>query len=161
MYKVQRLDKGSVKWRTIYKMEDSLRAEAAADDLFSDRHDTAQFRVFDASKRVVTYEGGHRKMSSPIADPLPEVPRREKCEVEGDRHLRPCTTLYEAMIGENPHKRARGGLYLLAFTNTKTWEPSRSFAVLKSGEHQEKGIILNFCPFCGAQIDLAVGNEDT
>ena len=41
-------------------------------------------------------------MSTPITGPLPEVPRREKCEVEDDRHLRPCTTLDETMIAENP-----------------------------------------------------------
>ncbi len=87
--------------------------------------------------------------------------RKEKCEIEDARHLRPCTTLDEAMIAENPKPRARGGLYLLALTNLKDWTPSRSFAVLKSGEHQEKGIILNFCPFCGEKIDIAVETEDT
>lgn len=32
-------------------------------------------------------------------------------------------------------------------------EPSRTFFSVKSGEYAKKGIALNFCPFCGVQID--------
>lgn len=35
------------------------------------------------------------------------------------------------------------------FYNTTTWTRSAVIPTLHAGEHKKKGILMNFCPFCG------------
>ncbi len=69
------------------------------------------------------------------------------CSVRDGKFVEPCTTLASVVGKSVSHQH---------FTNFKTGQPARSFFVLKSGEHQKKGIVLNCCPFCGERIDAPV-----
>lgn len=72
------------------------------------------------------------------------------CTVRDGRFVEPCATLASVEGRAVSHQH---------FTNFKTGAPARSFFVLKSGDHQKKGIVLNVCPFCGTRIDAPVNNE--
>lgn len=72
------------------------------------------------------------------------------CKIEGS-FLRPCAGL--SRIVEQAPSSARGkGFYLDTYMNLKTGEMSMSFIRIKLGEFQKKGIVANFCPFCGLDI---------
>lgn len=79
-------------------------------------------------------------------------PKYKPCKVTGGRFVEPCVTL-NSVIGKAVEHRH--------LTNMKTGKPSRSFVILKSGEHREKGIILNCCPFCGTRIDAPVASDES
>lgn len=74
------------------------------------------------------------------------IQRRDKCEVDG-RELKLCWTLEEALEhGRNPRGK---GVYML------TYGPGvkRDKAItIRSGNFLGKGIMINFCPFCGERI---------
>ena len=71
----------------------------------------------------------------------------KKCTSE-NKMLKPCSTLSKAMEGL-ANSRAKGiSLIVLSVHGT----PSRSAAVLRSGDFKKDGIIINFCPFCGENV---------
>jgi len=80
--------------------------------------------------------------------------RNYPCRIEDGRFVLPCASLASVFDG-NSSGRGRA-LYLEHLTNIKTLKPSRSFVVMRMGEHAKKGIILNCCPFCGERIDAPV-----
>lgn len=75
----------------------------------------------------------------------------KRCGVRDGKFVEPCETLRSVFDG---HSFGRGRRLLLQqLTHIPTLKPSRSFVVLHMGEHKEKGIVLNCCPFCGERID--------
>lgn len=81
-----------------------------------------------------------------------------RCTVRDKRFVEPCASLRTAFDGHS-HGRGRG-LFMLTLTNTATLKPSRSFVVLRMGEHVKKGVALNCCPFCGERIDAPFAADD-
>lgn len=73
------------------------------------------------------------------------------CAVRDGRFVEPCTSLARSFDG-SPMGKGRG-LFLFNMVNLNTLTPTRSFVVLRMGEHKEKGVALNVCPFCGERID--------
>ena len=72
-----------------------------------------------------------------------------KCSVQ-DGWLHPCAGMDRLIEGRaNAHRK---GVTLMVLTNLSTMETTRTAAVLRSGEHRTKGILMNFCPMCGAHI---------
>lgn len=69
--------------------------------------------------------------------------------------LKPCQSLDELLV-MHPGKKPPRGVSLLTWVNIKTWKPSRSFAVISSGKHTDRGVVVNFCPTCGANISKHV-----
>lgn len=71
-----------------------------------------------------------------------------KCSTNGKK-VYPCSALHE--VAESWSSRGKG-IQHLVYTNLETHELSREFYVVKSGDHKSKGMILNFCPFCGEKL---------
>lgn len=81
----------------------------------------------------------------------------KRCTVDKGRFVVPCSTLETAFEGSAWGKGR--GLFLNELTHFPTGTPSRSFVVLRLGQHRERGIVLNCCPFCGERIDAPVSSE--
>lgn len=79
------------------------------------------------------------------------------CSVTDGRFIVPCDTL--ASVFEGDGFGTGRALFLMELTSFNTLKPSRSFIVLRMGEHKPKGIVLNCCPFCGERIDAPVATE--
>lgn len=76
-----------------------------------------------------------------------------KCTVVDDKFVEPCDTLRQAAEHDFGRANARvKGILYTQLTNLKTRQPSRSFFFFRSKDFP-KGMCLNFCPFCGVQID--------
>lgn len=75
-----------------------------------------------------------------------------KCRVEDGRIVVPCYHLEEEVDGFAPAGKARG-LYQWTFTNRKTGAQRILFG-LKTAK-SPKGIIFNYCPWCGADLTAA------
>src|SRR5690606_37475253 len=75
------------------------------------------------------------------------------CTVRDGRFLEPCDGIRQCLQGANPTPRDKAGLYLVTYSKAIPFTPTRTFAVLKSGEHSRAGIVVNVCPFCGTRID--------
>jgi hypothetical protein len=74
----------------------------------------------------------------------------EKCKVEG-KIITACKTL-EASCEYGHPKGKQKGQYCWSLTDMKTGNESRRLFGIKSGDHIQKGIIYNFCPFCGTDL---------
>ena len=80
---------------------------------------------------------------------------KQKCNVTADgKFVEPCKTLADATEFGNPNGKRKG---IWAWQYFRLGEskstPSRTFFGVKSGEHVEKGLAFNYCPFCGEKID--------
>lgn len=72
-----------------------------------------------------------------------------KCVVEGGI-LHPCTGMDKVMA---PESNSRGkGVTQMDIWNFETHMVTKTFAVLRSGEFTIKGVVMNYCPFCGESI---------
>jgi len=81
--------------------------------------------------------------------------RRKQCEVDG-RYVRFCGTMSDCLEGTNGHRKGVTSLHTMNF---KTREEGVRGAILKSGDHLKKGIMMNFCPFCGVEIIRALDKD--
>lgn len=69
-----------------------------------------------------------------------------------DGRLKPCNPLNMAIEGPNLG-RGKGVRFMqLTILGSGNFADGRSCATIKSGEFAKRGVILNFCPFCGADI---------
>lgn len=59
-----------------------------------------------------------------------------------------CDALRERLEMENSNKK---GMTPLRLTNTKTWE-SRTVGVAYRMSAKDRGLLFNFCPYCGSYI---------
>lgn len=73
------------------------------------------------------------------------------CSVRDGRFVEPCSSLWSTFEGSAFGKGR--ALFLYIMVNLKTLTPTRSFVVLRMGDHKQKGIAINVCPFCGERID--------
>lgn len=73
-----------------------------------------------------------------------------KCSFK-DRIVTACDALTESVQELNPSSKARG-LHKLIYSNQDTHKVTREYYIVKSGDHTAKGIILNYCPFCGEKL---------
>ena len=85
------------------------------------------------------------------------MPKLNPCRVKDGSFVVPCDALASCFDG-NAWGKGRA-LYLNELTHLPTGKPSRSFVVMRLGEHRGTGIVLNVCPFCGTRIDAPVTNE--
>jgi len=67
----------------------------------------------------------------------------DPCRIEGE-FVRPCKMLTASI------DRKRVELLVIADMNTFTHK--RNMVVLKAGRWAKRGIVMNYCPFCGANI---------
>ena len=75
----------------------------------------------------------------------------DKCKLD-DVEVTPCQLLYDATEYGNPRGKQKG-IYNWRLMKMGGGGLSRSFFGAKSGEHVEKGLAFNFCPYCGESID--------
>lgn len=76
------------------------------------------------------------------------------CKVENGV-VKLCKTLLSAVEIDK-----RKGLSVSEFVNVNTGETTRTAVVVRSGDHSKRGIILNFCPFCGESIGHQFKGEE-
>lgn len=74
----------------------------------------------------------------------------DKCTVVKGKFVKPCARLFEAGETGNPTGK-RKGIFAWSYHTPKG--PSRTMFGVKSGDHVHKGLLFNFCPFCGKRID--------
>ena len=84
---------------------------------------------------------------------------REECHVRDGRFVDPCETLEKAIDNIAPSFSAVKGVAQWHMTNIKERKPSRSFIGVKSKQYP-KGMLFNFCPFCGTKIDAPFAEND-
>lgn len=84
--------------------------------------------------------------------------RIAECRVRDGNFVEPCSALQECIAGSAFDKRK--GVVQWNFMNMKTGEWSRSIIGIRSGQHAEKGIVFNYCPFCATKIDTPVVPAD-
>jgi hypothetical protein len=66
--------------------------------------------------------------------------------------IKPCKGLEETMQLPGGQGTRRQGIELQTLINMKTGKFSRQLAIVRSGKHSKKGIIMNNCPFCGGTL---------
>jgi hypothetical protein len=82
-----------------------------------------------------------------------------KCTIKNGTHVEPCDTLREMTEGPSAVGRARG-VYVWPLVNMNTMKPTRTMFGIKSSA-QPKGLIINFCPWCGADHRAAQPPEES
>lgn len=75
--------------------------------------------------------------------------KRSHCTI-GDGKLEMCRALQATT--EYFRKGKSKGIQYCQLTNIYTGKLTRALVIIKSGDHKEKGIVANFCPFCGERI---------
>lgn len=78
--------------------------------------------------------------------------RKVKCSVRDGNFIEPCDSLVSATEYGNPRGKQKG-IWMWNMWSMDTHKPSRSYFGTKSGDHVQKGLLFNFCPFCGEKID--------
>lgn len=73
------------------------------------------------------------------------------CLIEG-RFVRPCSSLLRALDSKTSGLGRSKGLFHDFVISLETGENTMSFVKMKLGEFAHKGVIVNFCPFCGINI---------
>ncbi|CDL86383.1 hypothetical protein [Xenorhabdus cabanillasii] len=75
-----------------------------------------------------------------------------KCQ-KNENKLTACDALSRALQHGTPTKKSKG-LFLPMRINVLTGKPGTDIVQLHSGEFVGTGVMLNFCPFCGQDIDI-------
>lgn len=75
----------------------------------------------------------------------------KKCTVLSGKFVDPCAALTEATEYGHPRGKAKG-IFAWEYSSIDKG-PTRTMFGVKSGEHVAKGMLFNFCPFCGEKID--------
>lgn len=77
-----------------------------------------------------------------------------KCTVTDGKFVEPCGALSEMTEYGHPRGKQKG-IFAWQYSSPQKG-PTRTFFGAKSGERVEKGLIFNFCPYCGERIDQPV-----
>lgn len=85
---------------------------------------------------------------------------REKCEVREGRFIDPCDTLAKATDINQPSFSKSKGLFRAELFDRVKMEQSRSYHGVRTKAFDKGGILFNYCPFCGVQIDAPFTSED-
>ena len=81
---------------------------------------------------------------------------RKQCAVDG-LFVTGCSALEK--VAELPHGKSKG-IKKVSTHNTITGKPFRTYYMVRSGDHKERGLILNFCPMCGTDISKMFRDEE-
>jgi hypothetical protein len=76
----------------------------------------------------------------------------DKCIVRDGLFVEPCVDLDQNSEIGNPPPGKQRGIYEWRLFNTETHKPTRRFFGVKTS-HRPKGMLFNFCPWCGERID--------
>jgi hypothetical protein len=71
----------------------------------------------------------------------------KKCTLNGT-FIKPCKTLDSKF---NDYGTKQKGLGFLQLTNLKSMSRSRDYAIYRM-DSKDKGLVLNFCPWCGEKL---------
>lgn len=82
----------------------------------------------------------------------------QKCVVRDGNFVDACETLSACTDNIAPGFSKAKGIARWSYTNLKTRQPSRTFYGVKSAE-SPKGMLFNFCPFCGEKIDAPFAED--
>lgn len=74
----------------------------------------------------------------------------ERCKVDG-KFVTACKTLENSCEYGNPRGKAKGN-FCWDLKSMNIMRSTRRMFGAKSGQYTEKGIIFNFCPFCGTDL---------
>lgn len=85
---------------------------------------------------------------------------RVQCVLRDGRFVEPCWALAETLESDFGRGTRAQGLKTISLINLTTRKPSRSYAAVKSGKHSKRGLALNYCPFCGADINTFAEEMD-
>lgn len=78
----------------------------------------------------------------------------KRCEYKNKKYY-PCKGINRLLEDEGRGK----GLHFLQLRDVITLKPSRQLVAIRSGENAKDGILINFCPICGADVS-AQGKPD-
>ena len=87
------------------------------------------------------------------------VEKPVKCKVREGMFVEPCWALSDMVENNTPSFSKQKGVAEWKLTNIKTREPSRRYYGILSKAHP-KGMLFNYCPWCGEQIDAPFAGED-
>lgn len=73
-----------------------------------------------------------------------------ECTVRDAKFVEPCDALAAATEYGHPRGKQKG---ICAYAWSNRQGPTRTLWGAKSGEHVERGLLFNFCPYCGVRID--------
>lgn len=73
-----------------------------------------------------------------------------ECTIRDGKFVEPCDALEEVVEYGHPRGKQKG-IFAYAWSNTKG--PTMTMFGAKSGEQVERGLLFNFCPYCGVRID--------
>jgi hypothetical protein len=84
----------------------------------------------------------------------------QKCTVLDGKFVLACMALSSVCEPANPRGKQKG---VFAWELSTPNGPTRTMFGAKSGDHVVKGMLFNFCPFCGERIDapFVQGDEAT
>lgn len=66
--------------------------------------------------------------------------------------IKPCNGLEQVLQMPGGRGTRQQGVEMQTLINMKTGKFSREWVVIKSGKHGKRGIVMNNCPFCAAEI---------
>ena len=79
----------------------------------------------------------------------------KKCKIIKKRFLRLCDTLMQRINSSSYEK----GFCLLNFIDLETGSPVRDYVAYRKNS-KDKGLVLNFCPFCGKNLHKKFNEEN-
>lgn len=78
--------------------------------------------------------------------------RKHTCSVRDGKFVEPCHTLEQFLTAGGAYAVRGSGFFFMTLTHLPTNTESRSMVGYKTPQ-MPKGILVNFCPWCGTQID--------
>lgn len=81
---------------------------------------------------------------------MAEENEKRDCRVADGKFVEPCKALSDEIEWGSPAGAGKG-LFKVTYTNMKTGKYSRSMVGIKNKMHP-RGLLFNFCPWCGANI---------
>lgn len=78
--------------------------------------------------------------------------RKTECTVRDGKFVEPCGMLDEFLTAGGAYAVRGSGFFFMTLTHLPTGEQSRSMVGYKTPQ-RKNGLLINFCPWCGAKID--------
>ena len=75
-----------------------------------------------------------------------------KCTAKKEGYAETVCKAMTKACEHHPTKRSKG-VFVRNLINIDTGEERGLGILIKSGEYREKGIYVNFCPFCGGKLN--------
>lgn len=84
--------------------------------------------------------------------------RKHTCTVRDGKFVEPCDTLGERIASHAAYAMRGSGFFHMTLTDISTGQPSRSMIGYRTPK-SPKGLLVNFCPWCGGKIDAPFADE--